>query len=98
MALCRIILQSYAMAAGIQANNPTEDGILYCLWGAAPVSDAAPWPMFQQSLDHNEPPIAYTNSVAYRGAPFVFNGFCTGHEFGFTGIPPSSDRLDAEVY
>ena len=72
-----------------------EDGYLYCLWGTAPVSDEAPWPMFQQSLDHNaqQPPTTFTNSVTYSGAPFVFNGAYTGTSFTFsmTGVPGSTN-------
>jgi outer membrane protein assembly factor BamB len=73
----------------------SEDGNLYCLWGTAPTEANAPWPMFQQSLDHNgqQAPTAFTNGVTYNGAPFVFNGFYTGSEFGFsmTGTPGSSN-------
>ncbi len=72
-----------------------QDGYLYCLWGTAPVNPESPWPMFQQSLDHNaqQLPTTFTNSVAYTGAPFVFNGFYTGTTFGFsmTGVPGSSN-------
>jgi hypothetical protein len=72
-----------------------EDGNLYCLWGTTPVNDESPWPMFQQSLDHNgqQPPTSFTNAVTYNGAPFVFNGFYTGSNFNFsmTGVPGSSN-------
>jgi hypothetical protein len=73
----------------------SEDGNLYCLWGTAPVDENSAWPLFQQSLDHNaqQPPTDFTNTVPYCGAPFVFNGFYTGDEFGFsmTGTPGSSN-------
>jgi hypothetical protein len=73
----------------------SEDGNLYCLWGTAPPQADAPWPMFQQSLDHNgqQPPTTFTNTVPYCGAPFVFNGEYSGSTFAFsmTGTPGSSN-------
>jgi hypothetical protein len=73
----------------------SEDGNLYCLWGTAPLQTNAPWPMFQQSPGHNaqQPPTDFTNSPAYCGAPFVFNGAYDGStfEFSMTGTPGSSN-------
>jgi len=80
----------------------STDGYLYCLWGNDGPLQESLNPMFGQNPSHTgqQPPIGYSNSIPYNGAPFLFNAFYYLSQFSFsmTGVPGSSKlerlRLD----